>query len=88
MPRPSKGERSNITLRLAPDLRAKVDEAAKAAGIDRQAWIEMAIGEQLTGRPRPPLVKVEAKPESFEVRPKESDGRIGFHAVTGKPIYR
>lgn len=88
MPRPSKGERSPITLRLAPDVLAKVDEAAKTAGLDRQAWIEIAIGEQLTGRPGPPLVKVEAKPKSFEVRLKEVARCVGFDPVSGERIYR
>lgn len=41
-------EKKAITLRLVPELIEEVDQAAKAAGLDRTAWITSAIMQKLS----------------------------------------
>lgn len=45
--RPAIGPQVNIS--IAPDMLARVDEAAKAAGASRSEWIRQAISARLDG---------------------------------------
>ena len=61
--RPAIGPQVNIS--IAPDMLARVDEAAKAAGVSRSEWIRQAISARLDG----PKVAAEPAPVTTKAAP-------------------
>lgn len=82
-----------INIKLAPDLLARVNVAATAAGLDRTAWITAAIADKLN--PSLATVAISSNvPTPPKAKPRRLDNRATprgpacYDAVSGEPIYR
>jgi hypothetical protein len=98
----SKGQSPPLTVRIPDDLRARVEEAAKQAGMARNAWIAWALRQALSDEPASPVGEEASPPEVVDVegwtdgkptskRPSNVEGSAGRQAridQTGSSGYR